>query len=203
MLNKEGEFKGPRGRSSSLIAVILLLMTSITFPDALSGRASSPLSAAISGSISHIWANTGEDKVTRDELRATSDPDAVFNSVWDGTTISLFGARNEVVAFNLIIEAPYSDVTGVTVALTSLNGPGNSSITTTTAAGDTVFNYLGRTAQKRICGPIPRPGSTGSTKRPLLLPPTTSSISSTSPAITLRRSSGPDGWTAIRVLEGE
>jgi len=108
MLNKEGEFKGPRGRSSSLIAVILLLMTSITFPDALSGRASSPLPAAISGSISHIWANTGEDKVTRDELRATSDPDAVFNSVWDGTTISLFGARNEVVAFNLIIEAPYS-----------------------------------------------------------------------------------------------
>jgi len=91
-----------------------------------------------------VWANDGGDKVTRDELRATGDPGAVYNSVWDGTTISLFGARNEVVAFNLVLEAPTSDATGVNVNLTSLTGPGGASIPTTPASGDGVFNYVGR-----------------------------------------------------------
>jgi hypothetical protein len=39
--------------------------------------------------IAQVWANEGGDKVTRDELRATGDPNAVHNSVWDGTIISL------------------------------------------------------------------------------------------------------------------
>jgi hypothetical protein len=94
--------------------------------------------------IAQVWANDGGDKVTRDELRATDDPGAVHNLVWDGTTISLFGARNEVVAFNLVLEAPTSDATDVNVNLPSLTGPGAASITTTPASGDGVFNYVGR-----------------------------------------------------------
>ncbi|MCP4540439.1 MAG: DUF4091 domain-containing protein [Chloroflexi bacterium] len=96
------------------------------------------------GNITQVWANDGGDKVTRDELRATDDPGAVYNSVWDGTTISLFGARNEVVAFNLVLEAPMSDAANVRASLTSLTGPGGTSITTIPASGDGVFNYVGR-----------------------------------------------------------
>jgi hypothetical protein len=91
-----------------------------------------------------VWANDGGDKVLRDELRATSDPGAVLNSVWDGTTVSIFGARNEVVAFNLVLEAPTSKANSVRVSLTSLDGPGGASITTVPAVGDGVFNYVGR-----------------------------------------------------------
>jgi len=94
--------------------------------------------------IAQVWANEGGDKVTRDELRASDDPSAVYNSVWDGTGISLFGARNEVVAFNLVLEALASSAINVNVSLTSLIGPGGAAITTTTASGDGVFNYLGR-----------------------------------------------------------
>jgi hypothetical protein len=94
--------------------------------------------------IAQVWANEGGDKVTRDELRATSDPNAVCNSVWDGAGISLFGGRNEVVAFNLVLEAPTSTATNVAVSLTALVGPAGASITTTTASGDGVFNYVGR-----------------------------------------------------------
>ena len=94
--------------------------------------------------IAQIWANEGGDKVTRDELRATSNPNAVPNSVWDGTTISLFGAHNEVVAFNLVLEAPTTDATDVNVSLISLTGPGGASITTTSASGDGIFNYVDR-----------------------------------------------------------
>jgi hypothetical protein len=94
--------------------------------------------------IAQVWANEGGDKVTRDELRAVNDPNAVHNSVWDGTGISLFGARSEVVSFNLVLEASTTDVTGVDVTLTELTGPGGDSITTRPASGDDVFNYVGR-----------------------------------------------------------
>lgn len=121
------------------IAVISLLAV-VAFHTGLS-RATLTLAP---GNIAHIWANEGGDKVWRSELRATSDPNAVLNSVWDGTGISLFGARNEVVAFNLVLEAPTTSAANVSVSLTSLTGPGGASITTTTASGDGVFNYVGR-----------------------------------------------------------
>jgi len=94
--------------------------------------------------IAQVWANEGSDKVTRDELRATSDPNAVHSSVWDGTILSLFGARNEVVAFNLVLEAPTAEATDVNVSLTSLAGTGGASIATVPASGAGVFNYVGR-----------------------------------------------------------
>jgi hypothetical protein len=94
--------------------------------------------------IAQVWANDGGDKVTHDKLRAVGDPSAVCNSVWDGTGVSLFGGRNEVVAFNLVLEAPTSAATEVDVSLTSLLGPAGASITAATASGDAVFDYVGR-----------------------------------------------------------
>ncbi len=104
-------------------------------------RSSLPLSPS---NIAQVWANEGGDKVTRNELRATDDPQAVLNSVWSGSGIHLFGAHNEVVAFNLVLEAPTIDATNVDVILTELTGPGGATITTRPAAGDDVFNYVGR-----------------------------------------------------------
>jgi hypothetical protein len=77
-------------------------------------------------------------------LRATNDSNSVVNSVWDGTQISLFGAHNEVVGFNLVLEAPTANATNVAVSLTSLAGPAGASITTRPASGDDLFNYVDR-----------------------------------------------------------
>ncbi len=79
---------------------------------------------------SGVWANSGEDKVTRRERRASNDPSAVLNPVWDGATISLSAARNEIVAFALILEAADADVAGVSVAFDQLSGPGGYEIRT-------------------------------------------------------------------------
>jgi hypothetical protein len=97
-----------------------------------------------SSNIVQVWANEGGDKVIRDELRATNDPSAVFSLVWDGTDISIFGARNEVVSFNLVLEAPTTEATNVNVTLTELVGPDGDTITPRPASGDGVFNYVGR-----------------------------------------------------------
>jgi hypothetical protein len=94
--------------------------------------------------IAQVWANEGADKVTRDELRATNDRNAVLNSVWNGSSISLFGARNEVVSFNLVLEAPTSEATDVDVTLAQLVGPDGAAITGRPATGDDLFNYMGR-----------------------------------------------------------
>jgi hypothetical protein len=69
-----------------------------------------------------VWANDGADKVTQDELRA-SNGTSVVNRLWDGSTISLFGAKNEVVNFNLILEAPTDPAANVGVSISNPTGP--------------------------------------------------------------------------------
>ncbi len=96
------------------------------------------------GAITKVWANDGGDKVWRSELRATASVTAVLNSVWNGASIALFGARNEVVGFNLVLEAPVTAAKGVSMTLTQLSGPAGALITTTPASGNGVFNYVGR-----------------------------------------------------------
>lgn len=92
----------------------------------------------------HVWANTGEDKVTQDQLRFSKEADDVTNSIWDGTTVTLFGAKNEVVSFNLIIEAPSAGVNNVCVIFDSLSGPSGASISSLPAQGDGIFNWVNR-----------------------------------------------------------
>lgn len=95
-------------------------------------------------SILHVWANNGENKVTRDELRATQNATSVVNSVWNGQKISIFGARNEVVAFNLVLEAPLQNANNVSVTFNSLVGNGGYKITSVPVTGNNVFNWNGR-----------------------------------------------------------
>jgi hypothetical protein len=90
--------------------------------------------------IGAVWANDGEDKVTQDELRA-SNSTPVANSLWNGNTISLFGAKNEVVNFNLILEAPVNPATNVGIGISNLTGPGGSIIRYSPHAANDVFNW--------------------------------------------------------------
>ena len=84
-----------------------------------------PTTLVGSGSgLSAVWANDGGDKVTQDELRATGSPSSVTNTCWDGTTIKQFGAMNEVVSFNVILEAAHSAAPVVAVTMSNLTGPG-------------------------------------------------------------------------------
>lgn len=98
--------------------------------------------------ITAVWANDGGDKVTPDELRASKRTEnltgTVVNRVWDGTGVNLFGARNETVSFNLVIEAKGTPASNVTVTLDTLTGPGNARIHSVATSGNGVFNYLNR-----------------------------------------------------------
>ena len=108
-------------RDLTMLVLSSMLVLSFLVPAA-------EMRAANGSNITAVWANDGGDKVTRDELRASSNPGEVVNSVWDGTKIALFGAKDEVVAFNLILEASSSAATDITVSFNGLTGPNGASI---------------------------------------------------------------------------
>jgi hypothetical protein len=114
--------------------------------DVAGGDAGDPCAAATGGpsgptAITAVWANEGGDKVTQDELRAATSATAVANSVWDGHCIKTFGAKNEVVSFNVILEAATSKATMVHVALGNLTGPGGAVIRSVPRSPDELFDW--------------------------------------------------------------
>ena len=70
-----------------------------------------------SASVRHIWAVNDGEKVERDDL---NNPNKSTNSAWDGHKIKIFGARNEIIAFQLIVEAGQDGINRLTVALPEL-----------------------------------------------------------------------------------
>src|SRR4051812_11067772 len=121
--------------SNRLICVLFLV---------LFFNASSVFGANISG----VWANEGGDKVSRDELRATNHTEnttgKVINRAWDGSTVLVSGARNEVVSFNLVLEAASASATNVTVSFDTLSGPNGATIQSTPTSGNGVFSWVNR-----------------------------------------------------------
>ena len=81
------------------------LSEDIVVPDESKMYSHGPRFLTAPGAITAVWANTGEDKVAQEELRTRKGNRVILNRTWDGKAVHLFGARNEVVAFNLVLEA--------------------------------------------------------------------------------------------------
>ena len=64
-----------------------------------------------------VWAIGDGDKVDRDDLTHAGRRG---NSVWDGSGIRLFGARNEILAFQVIVEGDEQGIRALSVALPEL-----------------------------------------------------------------------------------
>jgi hypothetical protein len=96
-----------------------------------------------SAAITAIWANSGDEKIARDELRAQTASKRTTSRAWNGKTISIFGGRNEVVSFNLILEAR-GGASHVGVSFNRLAGPSGAVIKSAPATGNGVFNWTRR-----------------------------------------------------------
>ena len=85
---------------------------------ALVAAGSSPAQAGLAS----VWAVDDGEKIFRDD---TTSPLESSNSVWDGSSVSLFAAKNEIVAFQLILEADGSGANNVDVTVSDLSNGGN------------------------------------------------------------------------------
>jgi hypothetical protein len=89
-----------------------------------------------------IWAVNDGEKIAPDERESAFK---AGNSTWDGKTVKLFAARNEIVAFQLVVEADAQGIETLTVALPELASP-LSTIRYTPGDRDPT-RYLGRPIQ--------------------------------------------------------
>lgn len=67
--------------------------------------------------VSAVWAIHDGEKIERDDL---ASPYEAENQAWEHGKVKLFGARNEVLAFQLVVEADSGGVEGLSVALPEL-----------------------------------------------------------------------------------
>jgi hypothetical protein len=74
-------------------------------------------SVAAAAQPARVWAVNDGEKVERDDL---ANRNRASNSAWDGRRIKLFGARNEVIAFQVIVEAGAGGIGELRVALPEL-----------------------------------------------------------------------------------
>ncbi len=91
-----------------------------------------------------VWAAGDGDKIDRD---AVDDPRRARNAVWDGKRVRLFGARNEVLAFQVVVTTDMTAIRAASVALAGLTqrgGPGK--IAYAKPAADPT-SYAGRPVQ--------------------------------------------------------
>jgi hypothetical protein len=89
--------------------------------------------------VRRIWAVNDGEKIERD---ARDHPASARNSAWDGRTVRISGARNEVVAFQVIVEADERGIDRLSVRLPEL-GSGADRITYRAPASDPT-DYAGR-----------------------------------------------------------
>jgi hypothetical protein len=126
-------------------AALSLRVATAGAEDAGAPSSPSPVQSAETSRITAIWANDGGDKVTREDLRGRTGDRPVLNRIWDGERITLFGARNEIVGFNLTLEAADGRVDEVSVAFDALSGPDGREIRSEPAASPAgVFDWTRR-----------------------------------------------------------
>lgn len=92
--------------------------------------------------VRRVWAVHDGEKVERD---AANHRAAVRNAVWDGQVVRLFGARNEILAFQVIVEADERGVDALSLRLPSLISDGDRIVYRAPAADPT--DYAGRPIQ--------------------------------------------------------
>jgi hypothetical protein len=102
------------------------------------------LQAAASASVGRVWAVNDGEKVERDDL---NNPNRRGNSAWDGRTIKIFGARNEIIAFQVVVEAGRDGIKSLTARLPELRlKGGDARINYAPPAADPT-DYVGRPIQ--------------------------------------------------------
>ena len=94
--------------------------------------------------VATVWAIHDGANIEQDDLR---HPGKNGNFVWDGKTIRLFGARNEILAFQVLVEADSDGIKALSARLPELvQKNGTAKISYAPPASDPT-QYVGRNIQ--------------------------------------------------------
>jgi hypothetical protein len=95
--------------------------------------------------LKRVWAVDDGEKIKREDITnpLATDP---ANIVWKNNTINIFGARNEIIAFQLIIESERDGAENVTVTISDLAN-GSMIIPGSDKGPDDPYDYRGRNVE--------------------------------------------------------
>jgi len=132
---------GRAGRRARLLTASLLVLT----PLALAPLVQAPIAAeertrlhAAVDAAPVVWAVHDGVKVKQTGL---AHPDKARNAVWDGTSISLVAARNEIVAFQVIVEGGAEGIEKLSASLPALTRTADAAGGGSAGAGAAVIRY--------------------------------------------------------------
>jgi hypothetical protein len=115
--------------------MLILLVVALLMPLA---------SAQGTAAVHDVWAVNDSEKINRDDLTNLKKGG---NSAWDGTRIHLFGARNEVLAFQVIVESGPAGIQDLRLSLPALTSTTGPSAIVYRAPGADPSQYAGRPIQ--------------------------------------------------------
>jgi Glycoside hydrolase 123, catalytic domain len=98
----------------------------------------------VNASVRTVWAVNDGEKIERDNL---NNPNKTGNSSWDGHKIKIFGARNEIIAFQLLVEADQAGIERLTVSLAQLDQKGGGARIKYSPPTNDPTKYVGRPIQ--------------------------------------------------------
>lgn len=102
------------------------------------------LSCGRSG-IERIWAVDDGEKIKQEDINNPLATDSK-NGVWQNNSVNIFGARNEIVAFQIIIQAGAKGAQDINVSLSDLSN-GSSKIPGSATGSSDPFDYRGRNVE--------------------------------------------------------
>lgn len=106
--------------------------------------------------VKRAWAVNDSEKIARDNV---ASPLAARNSAWDGTRVKLFGAGNEVLAVQLIVEADGKGIGALSVRLPELRLKGKAERIAYAPPGPDPTDSVGRPIQLFALHYLHIPGS--------------------------------------------
>ncbi len=92
--------------------------------------------------IYRVWAVDDSEKIKQEDISNPLATD-LNNIVWKNNTVNIFGSRNEIVAFQLIIQADSLGVDQVNIEISDLTN-GSSTISGSAVGSKDPFDYRGR-----------------------------------------------------------
>jgi hypothetical protein len=127
--------------------IMILLTAVIITTSVLSGCSSNSVKAyknVQTPVINSIWAVNDGEKIDRDDL---NNSNKTSNSAWDGNKVKIFGGRNEIIAFQLIIESGPKGVDSLSVSLPKLSRRGGKSSIVYAPPEQDPTQYVGKPIQ--------------------------------------------------------
>src|SRR5207247_6548402 len=101
----------------------------------------SALAASAEAGVAAVWAVNDGEKVEQDDL---AHPAKARNSAWDGRTVRLFGAGNEVLAVQVVVESDAKGIAALSASLPDLRRRGGTDSITYAAPAPDPADCVGR-----------------------------------------------------------